>query len=66
MMGRFERSIGTGDEAIYNRSYFHMPTAAEFAQIGRPGFPWNIYPRVADPTRRQFSHPIQSRRLAAP
>jgi len=39
MMGRFERSIGTGDEAIYNRSYFHMPTAAEFAQIGRPGFP---------------------------
>ena len=39
MIGRFERSIGTGDEAIYNRSYFHMPTAAEFAQIGRPGFP---------------------------
>ena len=39
MFGRFERSIGTGDEAIYNRSFFHMPTAAEFAQIGRPGFP---------------------------
>jgi len=39
MTGRFDRSIGTGDEAIYNRSYFHMPTAAEFAQIGRPGFP---------------------------
>ncbi len=39
MIGRFDRSIGTGDEAIYNRSYFHMPTAAEFAQIGRPGFP---------------------------
>jgi 5,5'-dehydrodivanillate O-demethylase len=39
MIGRFERSIGTGDEAIYNRSYFHMPSAAEFAQIGRPGFP---------------------------
>jgi len=38
MIGRFDRSIGTGDEAIYNRSYFHMPTAAEFAQIGRPGF----------------------------
>ena len=38
MMGTFERSIGRGDEAIYNRSYFDMPTAAEFAQIGRPGF----------------------------
>lgn len=65
MIGRFERSIGTGDEAIYNRSYFHMPTAAEFAQIGRPGFPGIFYPRLADSTRRRLRHPLQSRRAAA-
>ena len=39
MMGRFERTTKKSEEeSIYDRTYFHMPTGAEFALVQRVGF----------------------------